>query len=190
MFRFVSVMTFIGFLTLGPVAVAQDVPGLPQPAIEHELLQRFAGKWSVDQEANMGPGQPVMKGKGSIESRMLGKFWVINEFTSGMGGVNVTGIQTVGFDQKRGKYVGTWVDSMTDTLWQYTGTVDDSGRVLTLEAEGPNLWAQGEMTLYRDIYEFKSDDEILVSSKILTGDDEWVTFMTGTATRQTSDSEQ
>jgi len=164
-------------------SLAQEFPDLPAPTKDHEFLQKFAGKWTVDQEARMSPDQPPIKGTGSIESHMLGKFWVINEFESSMLGMTMTGIQTVGYDSAKKMYVGTWVDSMTETLWHYEGSVDESGMILTLSADGPHMSKPGETAKYRDIYEFKSKDEIAVFSKVLSDDGEWVTFMQGTATR-------
>jgi hypothetical protein len=54
---------------------------------------------------------------------------------------------------------------------------------LTLEAKGPNFMTGGEETLFRDVYEFKSKDEILATSQMQGPDGEWITFMTGTSKR-------
>ena len=72
---------------------------------------------------------------------------------------------------------------MTAFMWQYEGSVDPSGRVLTLEADGPNFTGNGKLTKYQDIYEFKSADAILMTSTMLGEDGKWVTFMSGTAKR-------
>jgi Protein of unknown function (DUF1579) len=68
-------------------------------------------------------------------------------------------------------------------MWQYEGTVDASGKVLTLDADGPNLMGDGKLTKFQDIYEFKSTDEILMTSRMLATDGKWVTFMSGKAKR-------
>jgi hypothetical protein len=170
------------FLLTGSLS-AQDFPEFPKPTESHEFLQRFVGKWKVDQEATMAPGQPPIQSTGTIESRSLGGFWVINEMKSEMMGASFSGVQTIGFSAKQNSYVGTWVDSMTDMMWHYKGTLDDTGQILTLEADGPNVMAEGKLTKYHDIYEFKSNDKMMVYSKMLGEDGEWITFMTGTATR-------
>ena len=95
----------------------------------------------------------------------------------------MTGIQTIGYDEGNKKYVGTWVDSMTAFMWQYVGNVDPSGKVLTLNADGPNFMDGGKLTKFQDIYEFKSADEILMRSRMLGTDGKWVTFMSGSAKR-------
>lgn len=163
---------------------AQEPPQLPGPTKEHKWLQQFVGQWSTHSKADMGPGQPAMECEGSIVSRMIGGFWVVNEMKAEMAGSSMVGIQTVGYDAAKKKYVGTWVDSMVNYMWRYEGTVDKTGKILTLEAEGPNFMADGKLTKFQDVYEFKSADEIAIFSKMLGEDGKWITFMTGTAKRK------
>ena len=170
-------------LVLAPESSAQT-PEFPGPQKEHQWLQQFVGEWTTESEGMMGPDQPPMKCKGSLTSRSLGGFWVINEMTGDMMGTPMTGIQTIGYDPEKKKYVGTWVDSMMNHMWQYEGSVDDSGKILTLEADGPNFAADGKMTKFRDVYEFKSPDHILATSLMLGEDGQWVTFMTGHSHRK------
>ncbi len=96
----------------------------------------------------------------------------------------MTAIQTLGYDPKAKKYVGTWVDSVMDHMWKYEGTLDPEGKVLTLEAEGPSFTGDGKTAKYRDVYEFKSKDEIATKSEMLGDDGKWVNFMKGTVKRK------
>lgn len=171
-------------LIVASTATADEIPQLPGPEKEHEWLRQFTGVWSTHSKAEMGPGQPAMECSGSITSRMAGGFWVINEMKGDMAGTPMFGVQTIGYDPSRKKYVGTWIDSMSSYMWHYEGTTDKAGRVLTLEAEGPNFMAEGERTKFQDIYEFKSADEIAISSRMLAKDGKWITFLTGTARRK------
>ena len=116
--------------------------------------------------------------------RMLGGFWVVSEMKIEAMGTQETALQTIGYDPQAKKYVGTWVDSMVNHMWKYEGTVDDSGKILTLKAEGPNFMVAGKLAKFRDVYEFKSKDEIATSSQMLGEDGKWVTFMTGTSRRK------
>jgi hypothetical protein len=72
---------------------------------------------------------------------------------------------------------------MTNHLWRYEGQVDETGKILTLEAQGPNFFKPGETARFRDVYEFKSKDLIGTTSLMQGPDGKWVTFMTGTARR-------
>lgn len=172
----------VSWLGLHTMAIAQP-PELPGPEKEHQWLKRFVGEWQTHSEGKMGPDVPPMECEGTMSSRMIGELWVINEMKGEAMGTPMVGIQTIGYDPERKKYIGTWVDSMANHLWRYDGTLDESGKRLTLEADGPNFMAGGEMTKFRDSYEFKSDDEILVTSSMLGEDGDWVTFMTGTSKR-------
>ncbi len=58
------------------------------------------------------------------------------------------------------------------------------GKFLTLEAEGPNHMANGEINRFRDAYEFKSPDHIVATSSIQGKDGKWVTIMTGHSKRR------
>lgn len=163
--------------------VAQEIPQFPQPQKEHEWLQKFVGEWSSESKASMGPGVPEMQCQGKMKSRMLGGFWLISDNEGDMGGMKMAAVQTIGYDVEKKKYVGTWIDSMMNHMWKYEGTVDASGKKLTLEAEGPNMAKPGTTAKYRDIYEFKSNDELAISSEMQGEDGKWVVFMTGKAKR-------
>jgi hypothetical protein len=157
---------------------------MPPPEKEHEWLQQFVGEWESEMEASGAPGQPAMKCKGTIQSRAIGGFWVQSEIKSEMMGKPMVGLQTLGYDPKSKKYVGTWVDSMLSYLWKYEGTVDKTGKILTLEADGPNFMQEGKTARFRDIYEFKSKDHVVMSSAMRGEDGQWVTFMTGNSKRK------
>lgn len=124
----------------------------------------------------MGPGQPAFECTGTINARMIGEFWVINEMDSTVAEMPMTGIQTIGYDTEKKKYVGTWVDSTNSYLWHYTGTLDEAGKKLTLEAEGPNPALGGKVTKFRDAMEFVTDNHYVFTSQVEM-DGQWVTFM-------------
>ncbi len=164
-------------------ALGQEASAMPKPTQEHDWLQKFIGEWTTESKATMGPDQPPMQCRGTLTSRKLGGFWVLNEMKGDWSGDPMTGVQTIGYDEGKKKYVGTWVDSMTAFMWQYEGNLDSSGRVLTLDADGPNFISDGKLTKFQDVYEFKSANEILMTSRMLGTDGKWVTFMSGAAKR-------
>ncbi len=171
-------------LAAASVASAQAPPDMPAPQKEHEWLHQFVGEWESESEAVVGPDQPAMKCTGSMSSRMLGGFWMVSEQKADLLGTELNCIQTIGFDPQSKKYVGTWVDSMMNHMWKYEGSVDETGKILTLEAEGPNFTQPGKTAKFRDVYEFKSADEIAISSSMLGEDGKWANFMTGHAKRK------
>jgi hypothetical protein len=168
------------------VAVAADFPEFPKPNKEHEWLQQFVGEWELDSEASMGPGQPPMKCQGRESVKSMGGFWIVSNMESQPAGMPMTAVLTLGYDPSSKKYVGTWVDSMTSHLWKYEGSLDATGKILTLNSEGPNCMAGGKLAKFREITEFTSPDERVYSSQVLGDNGEWITFMSGTAKRKSA----
>lgn len=179
---FNRLLTIIALTFVFETSVAQEPWEVP-PQEEHRWLQKFDGAWTCESKGKMGEGQPEIHCKGTMTCRILGGFWVVNEWNNEMDGASVIGIQTIGYDPGKKKYVGTWVDNMMGHMWKYDGTVVD-GNKLILEAKGPNFAAPEKEALFRDSYEFVSKDEIRVTSEMQAEDGKWVTFMTGTAKRK------
>jgi hypothetical protein len=150
-----------------------------EPQKEHQWLQKLVGEWSMEGEFNMGPDQPPMKSKASEAVRSLGGLWFIAEGQGDMSdGGTCNTIMTLGYDPLKKRYVGTWIGSPMTHLWIYDGELDTSGKVLTLNAEGPSFTDQTKMAKYRDVIEFKSDDHRILTSHALGEDGKWTQFMT------------
>lgn len=149
-----------------------------QPQQEHRWLDRMVGEWTFEGECNMGPDQPAMKNTGSETVRSLGGLWTVGEGEGEMpeGGV-ARSVMTLGYDPKSGRFVGSFVASMMSHLWIYDGALDESGKVLELDAEGPSFDDKGTRK-YRDSFEFIDDDHRVLTSRALGDDGQWQLFMT------------
>jgi hypothetical protein len=158
----------------------------PEPQKEHQWLQRLVGEWTYEGECNMGPDQPAMKMTGYENVRSLGEFWTIGE---GGGdtpdGKPCSTIMTLGFDPGKQRFVGTFIASAMTHLWPYNGTLDSTGKILTLDSEGPSFSGDGSMSRYQDIIEFVSDDHRTLTSRVPGPDGEWITFMSAHYRRKT-----
>lgn len=173
-------VTGLVFALLASAALLRaQPPEMPKPQKEHEWLQQLVGEWDYNAEATMAPGEPPMKCSGTEKIRMLGGFWLISEGTIESMGTSNRTMMTLGYDPEKKKYIGTWIDSMTNHMWIYEGTLDPTGRILTLEAEGPNFTTPGETSTFRDVIEIKSRDHKVLTSSVQTDEGEWVTFMRG-----------
>ena len=157
---------------------AQDMPKMPVPEKEHAWLQQFVGEWETEATAVMEPGKPPIRCKGTESVRSIGGFWIVAENKGAFMDVPVTGAMTLGYDPEKKKYVGTWICSITNYLWKYEGTVDASGKILTLETEGPCPMAPGKLSRFKDVTEFKSKDHKVLTSLMQGDDGKWVTFAT------------
>lgn len=166
-------------LTAGAVLLYGQQPlPLPQPTKGHEWLLQLVGEWDSDTEIVMQPGQPPVTARGTESVRSIGGFWTVCEVRSTILDQPITGIMTLGYNPEKKKYIGTWVDSVSHHLWQYEGSLDEAGRVLTLEAEGPALLGPGATARYRDSFEIKSEDHKVFTSSIEVEPGKWHTFMT------------
>jgi hypothetical protein len=160
------------------VGRAQEPPEMPKPVKEHKWLEQLAGEWESHVEAFMEPGKPPMKSKGTESARKIGGFWILAETKGEFMGAPYNGLLTLGYDADRKVYVGTWVDSMSGYLWKYDGKVDKSGKVLTLETEGPCPHAPGTLSKFKETLEIKSKTHKVFSSAIQGEDGKWTTMMT------------
>jgi hypothetical protein len=150
----------------------------PEPQKEHQWLQKLVGEWTQESEAAMGPDKPTEKWVGTESVRSLGGIWILAEGQGEMpGGGTMTSIITLGYDPQKKRFVGTFIASMMTYLWVYDGELDAAGRVLTLNAEGPDFAVEGKMAKYRDVIEFKTDDHRVLTSHVLGDDGNWQEFM-------------
>ena len=149
-----------------------DTPCLPEPTEQHAWLQRFVGEWDAEIEMIVDADQPPMITRGIEVANMVGDFWLVSDARNFE--LPYTCRLTLGYDQTRAEYIGTWVDSMTDFLWQYRGDVDDTGQILTLETEGPFPPTPGERVKFREVTIFKSADHRQFTSARLQADGSWI----------------
>jgi Protein of unknown function (DUF1579) len=148
------------------------------PHQEHRWLDKLVGEWTSEMECTMGPGQPLITLRGTESVRSLGGLWTIGEGEGNMPeGGSSKSVMTLGYDPKAGRFVGTFIASVMTHLWTYTGSLDESGKVLTLDAEGPSF-TSGETAKYQDRIEFVDDDHRILTSQALGDDGEWRRFMT------------
>jgi hypothetical protein len=150
---------------------------VPPPTKEHQWLRRFEGDWDSEIEIYIAPNQPPIKSKGVDHAYLLGGFWLISE------GRNLEMDYecrlALSYDSSKQRYIGTWLDTMSSYLWHYTGTVDASGQVLTLETEGPfPPGADVGLTKFREVTEFKSDDHRVFTSSRQSATGEWISCVT------------
>ena len=149
----------------------------PEPQKEHEWLQKLVGEWTFEIDA-AEPGKESMKSEGSETVRSLGGVWTVAEGRSPMpDGSEATSVMTLGYDPQKKRFVGTFVASMMTYLWVYDGELDEAGKVLTLDAEGPGMSPDGKMAKYKDRIELVSDDHRTLTSSILGEDGNWTRFM-------------
>ncbi|MFH1303156.1 MAG: DUF1579 domain-containing protein [Planctomycetota bacterium] len=146
-----------------------------KPQTEHVWLDALIGNWSIETECQMGPDQPPQKSSGQATCRSLEGMWLLIESESESGDWST--LLTVGYDPAQSSYVGTFVGSMMTHLWIYQGSLDQTGKKLILNTEGPQLSGEG-MARYQDSIELINQDHWILSSQMQTETGEWNQFMT------------
>ena len=150
-----------------------------EPQKEHHWLQRLVGDWTSETEAPGENGGPPVKLRGSESVRPLGSLWILAEGRGDMpGGGTANMLLTLGYDEKKRAFVGTWIGSMMTYMWVYEGSLDAGGRKLVLRSEGPNCADEGKsMMKVREEIEFKSDDHRTFTSHWQDKDGNWTQMM-------------
>jgi hypothetical protein len=149
-----------------------------EPQQEHQWLQKLVGDWTYETEAVMEPGKPLEKLTGTESVRSLEGLWVVAEGQGQQpGGGDATTIMTLGYDQQKKRFVGTWIGSMMTYLWVYDGELDAAERVLTLNCDGPDMTTEGKLAKYQDVIELKSDDHRVLTARVQSDDGQWHELM-------------
>lgn len=152
---------------------------MPEPQKEHQWLEKLVGEWTSEMDCHPGPDQPATKMAVTEIVRSIGGLWVQCEGRGEMpGGPPMVTIMTLGYDPAKKRYLGTFIGSMMTHMWVYDGQLDASGKLLTLDTEGPSFTAENKMVKYQDMIEWHSDDHRTLSSQTLGEDGKWQHFMT------------
>ena len=160
-------------LALSSICPAQEMPEMPKPTKEHELLSQFTGKWKSRAEATMAPGEEPMVCEGTETSRLMGGFFLVQEGEANMMGTPMSSLMTIGYDAAKKKYVGTFVCSAGGDLWIYEGSMDASSKKLTLNTEGPNMADPTKQAKYREALQLVDADHKVFTSEMDAGDGKW-----------------
>ncbi len=140
----------------GALAAAANLQegGMPmvKPGAEHKLLASMAGSWNAETEM-MG-----MTSHGTYERRVaMNGLWLVSDFESTMMGTPFVGLEILGWDPAKGKYVSTWVDSSSTTISILEGDWDAGTKTLTLAGGTLDPMSGEEMTMI-NVVKVKGDD--------------------------------
>jgi len=141
---------------------------------QHRWLQQLTGRWRMTFAPPGESGEQASEAAWVDETRSLGGAWIVSESTGTMpDGSAATNILTLGYDPARKLYVGSFISSVMTNIWIYEGTLDDTGKVLTLDCEGPDFENTGRTARYQDIIAIKDENTRNFSSRILNADGTW-----------------
>ena len=129
-------------LAVVPMALgAQSTASAPKPGPEHRRLEVFVGKWNVDGQAQASPYGPAGK-LTSVDTWtwMPGGFFMTHHWDSKQGGVEIKGMEILGYDSRSKVYTsrfydnlgnsGPWKGTVQGNAWTWTGDTEVAGKPL------------------------------------------------------------
>lgn len=96
------------------------------PGEAHQKLSSMVGTWDTKVSMYMQPGAPPQVSSGVSKNKwVLGGRWVQETFTGTFMGKPFSGIGYTGYDNVKGEYVGTWMDTASTAMMVSTGKAED-----------------------------------------------------------------
>lgn len=188
--RFILASLVVCSMFPGNTARAQDTArrvdttAATQSGDEYKLLKSLVGEWSYHASAVVAPGEDPMTCEGAETTRAFGDNWFICNLEGQMGDVKVSGIMTLGYDPVQKKYIGTWIDSVNKHMFIYDGSLDETGKVLSLLTSGPDFADPTKTRQMKDVIELIDNDHRTLTSYMLDDSGAWVQFMKSEYTRK------
>lgn len=147
--RWFCALALVAFVV--PAVAAQ--PPQPKPGPEHEVLKKMEGTWDLTMKVE------GMEAKGTVVYKMdLGGLWLTGALESELFGTKFSGKSIDGYDAEKKKYVGVWVDSMSNSPMLLEGTFDKEKKALTMIGEGPG--PDGKPTKHKMVSVMPDDNTI------------------------------
>lgn len=114
-----------------------------EPGESHKFLEKFEGKWTGTVKHWMAPGQTPSESTTTGKQKMeLGGRYLYSTFEGDMGpemgGAKFHGHGIMGYNNSLKKFQSSWVDNMGTGVEYNQGTLDASGKTLTLSGDMTN----------------------------------------------------
>jgi hypothetical protein len=107
---------------------------LGEPNENHKRLEAFVGTFNAKVQCFMMPTPETTTGV-SRNEMIFGGRWLKGDYSGTMMGKPFKGLQLLGYDNQKKKYISGWIDDMSSGLMMAEGDADASGRVITVNAE-------------------------------------------------------
>ncbi|HLU38232.1 MAG TPA: DUF1579 family protein [Planctomycetota bacterium] len=125
---------------------------------ERAELARLVGTWEATMKVAPTPGAPVQEMKGSeVVVPVCAGRYVWTTFSMDWQGRPFEGHALFGYDEQQKKFVSYWIDSMSPSLSKSTGSLDASGKVLTMH--GSSRDAAGKPVSTTETHTWKGEGE-------------------------------
>jgi len=96
------------------------------------VFDKDLGTWDADAEIFPAPGAAALRQRGVSVNRLVADRWLVVDYSSDSG---YEGHGVYGWDDVKGHYVGSWVDSMGGSMGRSHGTWDPAARTMSYVTE-------------------------------------------------------
>lgn len=108
------------------------------PGEHHEHMKKLAGNHTYTMKMWMDPSTPPTESTGKRTSEfLLGGRFLEEKYSGTFMGMPFEGIGTLGYDNVKKQYVGTWIDNMSTGIMISHGTCDKGSWTMTGESSDP-----------------------------------------------------
>ena len=146
-----------------------------EPQEEHRWLEQLLGEWTVTSDDSTGGGESASW----VEKvRSLEGLWVVCEGKGTMPDGNpAQTLMSLGFNPQTKRYLGTWIGSMMTHMWVYDGVLEDGGKTLALNCDGPDFENPGKSARYQDRITLIDANRRTLTARVQTEDGGWKEVM-------------
>ena len=108
------------------------------PTAEHKILATEEGTWDATVKSYFGGpnAEPTVSKGTEVNTMLAGGLWLVSKFDGEFAGAKFEGRGQFGYDSNKGKYVGTWIDSMSPHMSLLEGSYDPATKTMTYTGEG------------------------------------------------------
>jgi hypothetical protein len=161
----------------GEQAAMAQLMAKTMPSENHRKLDGYVGQWDVTTKYWMAPGMPPQINQGTSEIKWIldGRFLQENfQSVMQMGDEPATfkGFGLTGYDNIKQQYVGIWADTMSTSVIESAGHIDQSTGALVLISHFDDPMT-GDPTTMRTVFTIISDTEALMEAFKPLGEQEF-----------------
>lgn len=124
---------------------------------EHMRLHELVGEWDIETTLWFSA---EAKGQTSKATETMkkgpGELWVYSAYEGTFMGEPFIGRFSMGYDQNRKKYVGTWMDNSNSSMTQLIGDYDKKKKAITYQ--NSTMGKDGKEFKFRSVMTFKDKD--------------------------------
>lgn len=127
---------------------------------KHRALEAMVGEWTAEAKFSMGPEESTMEGSMTVEKIFDGRF-IRMDFQGEFMGEQFHGVGHMGYDNVRGVYVSSWVDSMSTGIYTDEGYTTPDGKAWVMW--GTHKGPTGETIRSKHVTRIESDDRFVMT---------------------------